>query len=400
DPDWQKINDNYSLTYKERPKKGSEGEAFDYKEHPYNGFVNSYATYSIDKDMGQTYAYLMINEKQILLNKWIKSDKVLNEKVSYLKSFLNEVSSSLDENYFKSFSKKSDTENDSYEENNEDKKTYTEYGLASYYGKEYNGKKTANGEIFDDSILTAAHKTLSFGTVVKVTNKKNQKEVIVKINDRGPFVKNRIIDLTTAAAKKIGNISDGVWDVKIEVVDNNEKVSKVDTNEKNQDKKYTPDFDKLFNNLPKNQDVSRLQEFIKDGIQNKIDIKNLTADNLVKTAKKYLGAPYVTGGTSLSGMDCTGLTYRSFVEWGIEMPREGHQQARYGTFITSKDDLKPGDLVFFTRTYNTQKFITHAGIYVGDKKFVNANSYYGRVMEDIIDDNYWKQFYIFGVRYF
>ena len=89
-------------------------------------------------------------------------------------------------------------------------------GLASYYADKFNGRKTANGEIFDENKLTAAHKTLPFGTIVKVTNLTNNKTVIVRINDRGPFVSGRIIDLSIAAAKKINLLEAGV--VKVTVV--------------------------------------------------------------------------------------------------------------------------------------------------------------------------------------
>lgn len=91
----------------------------------------------------------------------------------------------------------------------------SETGLASFYSESYNGRKTANGEIFHSSALTAAHKTLPFGTKVKVINLKNGKSVKVRINDRGPFISGRIIDLTKAAAKKIDMVNDGVVKVKI-----------------------------------------------------------------------------------------------------------------------------------------------------------------------------------------
>jgi len=82
-------------------------------------------------------------------------------------------------------------------------------GDASWYGPGFNGKKTANGETFDMYKLTAAHKKLSFGTKVKVTNLQNNKSVIVRINDRGPFVKGRVIDLSKKAAQKIDMIKAG-----------------------------------------------------------------------------------------------------------------------------------------------------------------------------------------------
>ncbi len=88
-------------------------------------------------------------------------------------------------------------------------------GKASYYADKFNGKKTASGEKFRNSKLTAAHKTLPFGTKVKVTNLSNGKTVKVKINDRGPFVAGRIIDLSKKAAHKINIDKEGVGNVKI-----------------------------------------------------------------------------------------------------------------------------------------------------------------------------------------
>jgi peptidoglycan lytic transglycosylase len=93
-----------------------------------------------------------------------------------------------------------------------------EYGKASWYGKKFHGRKTASGERYNMYQLTAAHKTLPFGTKVKVTNMDNGKSVVVRINDRGPFVKGRIIDLSRAAAKKVDMINAGVAFVKVEII--------------------------------------------------------------------------------------------------------------------------------------------------------------------------------------
>ena len=83
-------------------------------------------------------------------------------------------------------------------------------GGASFYGEKWNGRKTANGEIFNTYKLTAAHKSLPFGTKVKVVNKTNGKSVVVRINDRGPFVKGRTIDLSKKAFQSIASINKGV----------------------------------------------------------------------------------------------------------------------------------------------------------------------------------------------
>jgi peptidoglycan lytic transglycosylase len=89
-------------------------------------------------------------------------------------------------------------------------------GSASYYHPSLNGLMTANGETFDDSRLTAAHRTLRFGTRVRVTNLSNSKSVVVKINDRGPFVAGRIIDLSRRAANALGFVQKGVTRVRVQ----------------------------------------------------------------------------------------------------------------------------------------------------------------------------------------
>lgn len=95
----------------------------------------------------------------------------------------------------------------------------TEAGKASYYADKYHGRPTASGEIFDKNAMTAAHRTLPFGTKVRVTNQKTQQSVVVTINDRGPFIRGRIIDLSEGAAQKIGMIRAGVADVVVEILE-------------------------------------------------------------------------------------------------------------------------------------------------------------------------------------
>ncbi len=93
-----------------------------------------------------------------------------------------------------------------------------ETGVASYYGGRFHGRRTASGERYDKNALTAAHKTLPFGTVVRVTAEWNQKSVDVRINDRGPYSKGRVIDISTAAAAELGMLSKGVGQVSLEIV--------------------------------------------------------------------------------------------------------------------------------------------------------------------------------------
>ena len=94
-----------------------------------------------------------------------------------------------------------------------------EEGMASYYADEFNGRHTSNGEIYDMHKLTAAHRTLPFNTKVRVTNTQSGKVVVVRINDRGPFKDNRIIDVSLAAAKALELIGTGTAPVRLEVLE-------------------------------------------------------------------------------------------------------------------------------------------------------------------------------------
>ena len=92
-------------------------------------------------------------------------------------------------------------------------------GVSSYYGPKFHGKLTANGEIFDMYGVTAAHKEFPFNTVTRVTNENNGKSLIIRINDRGPYVDGRILDCSFGAAKKLGFVGAGTAPVKIEILE-------------------------------------------------------------------------------------------------------------------------------------------------------------------------------------
>ena len=93
---------------------------------------------------------------------------------------------------------------------------FVEEGIAAYYATAFHGRRTASGSIYDERDLTAAHRTLPFGTRVRVTHLANGKEVVVTINDRGPFKKGRVIDLSREAARRLDLIRDGVARVRVE----------------------------------------------------------------------------------------------------------------------------------------------------------------------------------------
>ncbi|MFV0456786.1 MAG: septal ring lytic transglycosylase RlpA family protein [Pseudomonas sp.] len=96
---------------------------------------------------------------------------------------------------------------------------FSQRGKASYYARMHHGQRTASGELHDQRAMVAAHRSLPFGTRVRVTNLRNNKQVTVRINDRGPFVRGRIVDLSRAAAERIGMIDEGVVGVRIETLE-------------------------------------------------------------------------------------------------------------------------------------------------------------------------------------
>ena len=96
--------------------------------------------------------------------------------------------------------------------------SFPQYGNASWYGNSFHGNKTASGQIFNQYELTGANRTLPFGSVVRVTNLRNGKYVDVTINDRGPFIKGRIIDISREAARRIGLINHGVARVRLTLI--------------------------------------------------------------------------------------------------------------------------------------------------------------------------------------
>lgn len=114
---------------------------------------------------------------------------------------------------------------------------YDRTGMASWYGKKFNGKKTANGERYDMYAMTAAHTTLPMPSRVRVTNLSNGRSVVVRVNDRGPFVKDRMIDLSYAAAKALGYMRQGTTRVRVQTLDANGRTSNTHSREHQRERK-------------------------------------------------------------------------------------------------------------------------------------------------------------------
>ena len=154
-----------------------------------------------------------------------------------------------------------------------------------------------------------------------------------------------------------------------------------------------------FPNIENQAENKKLKNFMAAGAEKVINTRNTSPDEIIKTSKQYLGVPHCMGGTTMKCIDCSGLLVAVFGKHGIKLPHNSEEQARYGKIIKRMDELKKGDLVFFIRSYKTHHFITHAGIYIGDNKFIHTSSTVGVTITSL-SDPWWNKKFIFGTRIF
>ena len=155
----------------------------------------------------------------------------------------------------------------------------------------------------------------------------------------------------------------------------------------------------LYQNIEGNAEMKKLKNFMNAGTEKVINNQNTSANEIIKTAQKYLGVPHCMGGTTMKCLDCSGLLVVVFAKNGIKLPHNSEEQARYGRIIASMNELIKGDLVFFIRSYKTHGLITHSGIYLGDNNFIHTSSKNGVIITSL-NDPWWKGKFIFGTRVF
>jgi lipoprotein Spr len=155
--------------------------------------------------------------------------------------------------------------------------------------------------------------------------------------------------------------------------------------------------EKSTGNIQNRAENKMLKHFMDGGTGEKINPNNTNADEIIRTARTYLGVPHCMGGTTMKCMDCSGLLFTVFARHGIKLPHSSEEQARYGKIVYSMDNLIKGDLVFFVRSYKTKQFITHSGIYIGSDKFIHTSTSNGVTITSLYDP-WWKEKFIFGTR--
>jgi len=156
---------------------------------------------------------------------------------------------------------------------------------------------------------------------------------------------------------------------------------------------------KSFSNIESSAERSRLGDFFNRETEMALNTLHASPRDIIQTARKYLGIPHCMGGRTMHCMDCSGLVAEVFAAFGIHLPHNSEEQARYGKILTEMDQLEGGDLVFFIRSYYTRHFITHSGIYIGNDEFIHASTSRGVTITSLYDP-WWSEKFLFGTRVF
>lgn len=154
-----------------------------------------------------------------------------------------------------------------------------------------------------------------------------------------------------------------------------------------------------FHNIESRAEERRLTSFLEGGFGKRLDSNGASPRDIITTAYEYLGVRHCMGGRTKRCIDCSGLLMAVFGEHGISLPHSSEEQARHGRILAAGERLMEGDLVFFVRSYRTNRFITHSGIYVGNNSFIHASSSSGVVVTRM-DNSFWNQRFVFATRIF
>lgn len=166
--------------------------------------------------------------------------------------------------------------------------SYNKKGIASWYGPGFHGKRTANGEVYDQNALTAAHKTLPLPSIVKVTNLENRRSIVVRINDRGPFAPGRIIDMSKRGAELLGFKNKGITKVRVKILEEESKYAAALAKQRKSTKGLELRYNKGYKGSKQSKIDSTLKQSIKPAIIQETAYK--TQSSTVDTSKVFVQA--------------------------------------------------------------------------------------------------------------
>lgn len=159
-------------------------------------------------------------------------------------------------------------------------------------------------------------------------------------------------------------------------------------------------LDQLLVKYSRDADMTRrLRQFKSEGAEKYLDVSAVEPEDFIDAARAYLGIPYRYGGQSRKGMDCSGLIVQTMQDLGVYAPHNANELAKYGKIILDKNELKPGDLIFFSRTYNTHRLVSHVGFVIEGERMLHASNS-GVNVTSIHNPYYYDKYYLFGTRLF
>lgn len=215
---------------------------------------------------------------------------------------------------------------------------------------------------------------------------------IVELTTENKQLKAKIEDLKN----QVNEFTEELKNVEINFVDAKDSSSNTSFNRSSSISSVSS---QLSNVSSKYNNNSKFSTFKRGGLEKPFNVPASKCDAIISTAKSFLGTPHSSGGLSKSGIDCSGLVYTAFNSHCFkDLPRVAQEMARCGTIISSLNNLRKGDLVFFTETYNTSKFITHVGIYLGNNNFIHTSTSKGVSINSIQGSSYWESKFVYGTR--
>lgn len=215
---------------------------------------------------------------------------------------------------------------------------------------------------------------------------------IVEQSTENKRLKDEIKDLKN----QVNNLAEELRDIEANFVDIEGSSSNTSFNRSSSISSVSSQLSNISSKYGNN---SKFSTFKRGGLEKPFNVSASKCDAIIATAKSFLGTPHSSGGLSKSGIDCSGLVYTAFnSHCSKDLPRVAQEMARWGTIISSLNNLKKGDLVFFTGTYNTSKFITHVGIYLGNNNFIHTSTSKGVSINSIKGSSYWESKFVYGTR--